>query len=204
MQIGLTRVIQLNAAANQEVCREITAGPRFRDGSGVAAWRRAARSLLAAVCLVTSGIRPAIAADGLVDKRAPEFVRTDLNHKRLDLKAYRGKVVLLNFWATWCGPCLVEMPRFVEWQKKYGARGLQVVGISMDDGPAPVRSLYGKLKLNYPVAMGDESLGELYGGILGLPVTFLIDTHGEIIAKYQGETDLNQVEMQVQSLLHNQ
>ena len=71
----------------------------------------------------------------------------------------------------------------------------------MDDAPEAVRRLYVKLKLNYPVAMGDESLGELYGGILGLPVTFLIDTHGEVIAKYQGETDLNKVEMQVQSLL---
>ena len=194
----------MNAAASQGVCRETAAGPRFRNGSGLAALRRTVRILLAALCLVTSGIRPAIAADGLVNKRAPEFVRADLNHRRLDLKAYRGKVVLLNFWATWCGPCLIEMPRFVEWQKKYGARGLQVVGMSMDDDPAAVRKLYEKLKLNYPVAMGDESLGELYGGILGLPVTFLIDPHGEVVAKYQGETDLNKVEMQVQSLLHNQ
>ena len=201
MQIGLTRVIQLNAAANQGICREIGVGPRFRNGSGFAVGRRAVRILLAALCLVASGLRPAIAADGLVNKRAPEFVRVDLDHKRLDLKAYRGKVVLLNFWATWCGPCQVEMPRFVEWQKRYGARGLQVVGISMDDAPEAVRRLYVKLRLNYPVAMGDESLGELYGGILGLPVTFLIDTHGEVIAKYQGETDLDKVEMQVQSLL---
>jgi cytochrome c biogenesis protein CcmG/thiol:disulfide interchange protein DsbE len=203
VQIGLTRVIQLNAAAERMVSRNIAAARLFRDIPGFVVRRRALRTLLAALCVVASGIRPAIAADGLVDKRAPEFVRTDLNHRRLDLKAYRGKVVLLSFWATWCGPCLVEMPRFVEWQKNYGPRGLQVVGISMDDGPAPVRNLYRRLKLNYPVAMGDESLGELYGGILGLPVTFLIDRHGEVIAKFQGETDLNTVEMQVQSLLHN-
>lgn len=198
---GLIRVIRLNTVADQGVSREIAVGPRVSHGSVFALRRRALRVLLAALCLVASGIRPTFAADGLVYKRAPEFVRTDLNHKKMDLKAYRGKVVLLNFWATWCAPCLLEMPKFVVWQTKYGPRGLQVVGISMDDDPAPVRSLYGKLKLNYPIAMGDESLGELYGGILGLPVTFLIDRHGEVRAKFQGETDLNNVEMQVQSLL---
>ncbi len=134
-------------------------------------------------------------------KMAPEFSRVDIGHKRLDLRAYRGKVVLLNFWATWCAPCQVEMPTFIAWQKGYGPRGMQIIGISMDDDPAPVRSLYGKLKLNYPIAMGDERLGELYGGVLGLPVTFLIDRHGEVREKYQGETDMKTIELQVQTLL---
>ena len=125
----------------------------------------------------------------------------DLGHKRLDLNAYRGKVVLLDFWATWCAPCLVEMPHFVEWQKTYGPRGLQIIGISLDDDPALVRSLYGKLKLNYPVAMGDVKLGDLYGGVLGLPVTYLIDRHGVIQAEFQGEADLGIIERQMQSLL---
>ncbi len=137
-------------------------------------------------------------------KRAPEFVLTDISHNKLDLQAYRGKVVLLNFWATWCGPCRVEMPRFIDWQTAYGPRGLQIIGISMDDDPSLVRSLYGKLKLNYPVAMGDESLGELYGGVLGLPVTFLIDSHGEVRAQYRGETDLKKLETQIKSLLPRQ
>lgn len=74
----------------------------------------------------------------------------------------------------------------------------------MDDDPSLVRSLYGKLKLNYPVAMGDESLGELYGGVLGLPVTFLIDSHGEVRAQYRGETDLKKLETQIKSLLPRQ
>ncbi len=93
------------------------------------------------------------------------------------------------------------MPSFVDWQKKYGPRGLQIIGISLDDDPALVRSLYGKLKLNYPVAMGDVKLGDLYGGVLGLPITFLINRHGVIRAEFQGETDLNKIEMQMQPLL---
>ena len=156
-----------------------------------------------AVCLAAGGTHDACAATSLVHKRAPEFVRTDLDRKRLDLNAYRGKVVLLNFWATWCAPCQVEMPHFMAWQQKYGPRGLQVIGISMDDDPALVRQAYRKLKLNYPVAMGDVKLGDLYGGVLGLPVTYLIDRHGEIQAEYQGETNLNKIERQMQSLLQS-
>jgi thiol-disulfide isomerase/thioredoxin len=132
---------------------------------------------------------------------APEFIRTDLKHRRLDLRAYRGKIVLLNFWATWCAPCLREMPRFVAWQTQYGPRGLQMIGISMDDDFSSARSLVNKLKLNYPVAMGDEKLGRLYGGVLGLPLTFLIDSQGKVQAQYQGETDLNSIEEQFKPLL---
>jgi peroxiredoxin len=93
------------------------------------------------------------------------------------------------------------MPTFVAWQNKYGPRGLQVIGVSMDDDPALVRAAYRKLRLNYPVTMGDVKLGDLYGGVLGLPITFLIDQHGEIRAEFQGETDLNKIETQLQSLL---
>ncbi len=93
------------------------------------------------------------------------------------------------------------MPSFVAWQKKYGPQGLQVIGISMDDDPALVRSINNKLKLNYPVAMGDVKLGDLYGGVLGLPITFLIDRHGVIQAEFQGEPDMNKIERQMQSLL---
>jgi peroxiredoxin len=86
------------------------------------------------------------------------------------------------------------MPHFVAWQTQYGAQGLQVIGISMDDDSSTVRNLFKKMKLNYPVAMGDEKLGRLYGGVFGLPLTFLIDRHGIIQAEYQGETDLNLIE----------
>jgi peroxiredoxin len=93
------------------------------------------------------------------------------------------------------------MPTFVQWQRDYGPRGLQVIGISMDDDPALARRMKAKLRLNYPVAMGDEKLGELYGGVLGLPLTYLIDRNGIIRAKFQGETDLKTMEQQLKALL---
>jgi thiol-disulfide isomerase/thioredoxin len=140
--------------------------------------------------------------DSLLHKEAPQFVRTDFQNQKLDLHALRGKVVLLDFWATWCASCLLEMPRFVAWQNKYGPRGLQIIGISMDDDPALARKIFIKMKLNYPVAMGDEKLGLLYGGIFGLPKTYLIDSEGKIQAEFQGETELNGIEEKFKALLH--
>jgi cytochrome c biogenesis protein CcmG, thiol:disulfide interchange protein DsbE len=132
---------------------------------------------------------------------APDFTRTDLAGKPLALRSYRGKLVLLNFWATWCGPCLTEIPRFAEWQKEYGAAGLQIVGVSMDDNAAPVKRAYDKYHLNYPVVMGDAELAERFGGVLGLPLSYLIDSNGRIVARYQGELNLNELESKITSLL---
>lgn len=137
----------------------------------------------------------------LVHKQAPEFIRTDLNGQQIDLKRYRGKVVLLNFWATWCAPCQIELPRFDAWQKKYGAHGLQVLAVSMDDGDAPVKRTVRRLHLGFPVVMGDAKLGDAYGGVLGLPITFLIDRNGVVVGKVKGETDLGKLELRVKAAL---
>jgi cytochrome c biogenesis protein CcmG/thiol:disulfide interchange protein DsbE len=153
------------------------------------------------VCFASAGFPVAIAADTLVNRKAPEFVRKDLNGTSIDLKSLRGKVVLLDFWATWCAPCLLEMPDFGAWQNRYGARGFQVIGISMDDEPAPVRRVVGKMKLNYPIAMGDARLGSRYGGVLGLPLTYLIDRNGVVRAQFQGETDVKTIEEQLKLIL---
>jgi len=138
---------------------------------------------------------------GILHRTAPEFVRADLAGRSIDLKSYRGKVVLLNFWATWCAPCQIELPKFDAWQKKYSAQGLQVLAVSMDDGDAPVRRTVRRLRLDFPIVMGDAKLGDEYGGVLGLPVTFLIDREGRVVAKLKGETDLAALESQVKQLL---
>ncbi len=132
---------------------------------------------------------------------APDFTLPQLDGQMLRLSTYRGKVVLLDFWATWCDPCREEIPHFVELQKKYGDRGLQIIGISMDDGPEPVRPFSQQFHMNYPVVMGTAKTGELYGGILGLPISFLIARDGRIHAKHIGATDAAVFEKEIKNLL---
>jgi thiol-disulfide isomerase/thioredoxin len=132
---------------------------------------------------------------------APALSLTDVEGKRLDLADYKGKVVVLDFWATWCGPCRVEIPGLMEMQTKYARQGFSVIGISMDDEPGPVVQFYKEFKMNYPVAVGNQRIGELYGGILGLPTTFLIGRDGRIYAKHTGAADPAAIEDEVQQLL---
>ena len=144
---------------------------------------------------------PAPAGQGPAPALAPDFSRQDLSGRTIRLSDYRGKVVLLNFWATWCAPCLAEIPLFSRWQTTYGDRGLQVLGVSMDDDAQAAEAAYRKYRLAYPVAMGDAVLGELYGGVLGLPLSYIIDPSGRIVARYQGETDLAGMERRIVALL---
>ena len=141
------------------------------------------------------------AAATLLNRPAPKFSRPDLHDTRIDLAQYRGKVVLLNFWATWCAPCRIEMPRFGQWQRQYGPEGLQVLGISMDDSSGAVRTVVQQMRLPYPIMMGDAKLGELYGGVLGLPVTFLIDRDGIVRQRFDGGAHLPAIEKTIRTLL---
>jgi cytochrome c biogenesis protein CcmG/thiol:disulfide interchange protein DsbE len=154
---------------------------------------------LAAV-LLAGALSGAAGAAGITGA-APDFSRADLRGNPVHLADYRGKVVLLNFWATWCGPCLDEMPVFARWQKQYGPQGLQVVGVSMDDDAAPVQRFLKKSPLDYPVVLGDTALAKLYGGVLGLPLTYLIDAQGKVEGRYLGGADLSAVETQIKRLL---
>lgn len=140
------------------------------------------------------------ASDGK-NPQAPAFTVTDISGQKLSLDEYRGKVVLLNFWATWCGPCREEIPSFVKLQEKYGPQGFQIIGISMDDSPAPVGPFYQQFHMNYPVAMGNAKLGALYGGIYGLPTNFLIGRDGRIYDDVPGEVDSARWEQEIQTLL---
>jgi|SRR5450631_160780 len=159
--------------------------------------------LVGALMIRHHGLTPAIAAPVRTSATAlaPEFSLTGLNGEQVSLSDYRGKVVLIDYWATWCAPCKIEIPRLVELQKKYANDGLQVIGISMDDGPEPVRGFVKDFGINYPVALGDVKVAEAYGGILGLPVAFLIDRKGHIYRKLVGDTEMQLVETDVQSLL---
>jgi cytochrome c biogenesis protein CcmG, thiol:disulfide interchange protein DsbE len=132
---------------------------------------------------------------------APDFSLADLSGRTFRLSDYRGKVVVLDFWATWCDPCKQEIPHFIEMQSKYASQGLQVLGVSMDDDEAPVRQFQQQFKMNYPVALGSPELADQYGGILGLPITFVIDRNGRIAARHVGATDVSVIKAEIQKLI---
>src|SRR5260221_5798731 len=116
------------------------------------------------------------------------FTLKDLQNRDVSLASLKGKVVLLDFWATWCGPCKIEIPWFIEFQKKYGPAGLQVVGVSVDDTQAKLKPYVAQMKMNYPVLQGldHDDMQEAYGPMFGIPVTVVISRDGKMCAKHVG------------------
>ena len=131
------------------------------------------------------------------------FTLKDVNGKDVALSAYKGKVILLDFWATWCGPCKIEIPWFVEFQKTYGARGLQVIGVSVDDTVEKLRPYVKDLKMNYPVLQGlhHDDIQNAYGPLWGIPVTAVISRNGRICVKHAGISSKDAFEKEIKSLL---
>lgn len=133
---------------------------------------------------------------------APEFKLAALDGKPLTLADAHGKVVLLNFWATWCQPCKIEMPWFVDMQKQYGPQGLQVLGVAMDDAsPEDIAKFAKTLGVNYPVLIGKESVGDEYGGVQFLPATFYIARDGKVVDKVFGLKGRGEIEDTIKKAL---
>jgi thiol-disulfide isomerase/thioredoxin len=123
----------------------------------------------------------------LIGNVAPDFELPALDGTKLKLSDLHGKAVLLNFWATYCGPCKIEMPWFVELQKQYGPEGFQIVGVAMDDASTEDIAKFAKeMGVNYPILLGQESVGQSYGGVSVLPTTFFLDRDGRLIAREFG------------------
>jgi peroxiredoxin len=121
------------------------------------------------------------------DQPAPDFALKDINGRTVHLSDFRGKVVVLNFWATWCPPCRKELPDFAELQAEYNGKGLQFIGIATDDdGLAKVKPFVESAKIPYPVLLPDPSIAAKYGEMNVIPVTFLIDRKGVLRAHYVG------------------
>jgi cytochrome c biogenesis protein CcmG/thiol:disulfide interchange protein DsbE len=118
---------------------------------------------------------------------AADFALKDRNGDLIKLSDYKGKVVLLNFWATWCGPCKVEIPWFVQFERIYHDRGFEVLGISVDDdGWNAVVPFVAERGVNYPIVLANERVSNLYGGVDSFPTTFLIDREGRIASTHHG------------------
>jgi peroxiredoxin len=135
-------------------------------------------------------------------KPAPDFTLKDVNGKTVHLSDYKGKVVLLDFFATWCGPCKIEIPWFMEMERKNKDRGFAVLGVAMDDeGWEVVKPFLADLGVNYRVVIGNDAIAGMYGGVDALPTTFLIDREGRIAAVHVGLASRKDFEDGIEQLL---
>ena len=142
---------------------------------------------------------------------APDFTVKDLDDKNVSLAQYKGKVVLVNFWATWCEPCRVEIPLLIQFQNKYSARGFTILGIAVDEEGKKVVQPYVEKErfdvngtptpMNYPIVIGDSSVADKFGGIIGYPTSFLISRDGRIVQRILGPVNEIELSKKIEGLL---
>ena len=152
-----------------------------------------------------------VKADATVGTPAPDVILKDLDGKDVPLSSYKGKVVLVNFWATWCEPCQIEIPWLIEMQQKYSDKGFTILGVDVDDeGKAAVAPFVAKERfnvngqkfpMNYPILLGNDAVADKFGGLLGFPTSFLISRDGKIITKFQGLKSEDELTKAIESQL---
>lgn len=151
----------------------------------------------------SSSVRAAVKAEK-DRKQAPEFALKDAQGRVAKLSDYKGKVLLVNFWATWCGPCKIEIPWFADFEQRFKDKGFAVIGISMDDdGWESVKPYIEEKKMNYRVVIGTEETADIYGGVSSLPTTYLIDRQGKIASVHVGLVSKSVYQNEIEHLLAN-
>ncbi len=186
--------------------------------AGWANWeyrKQAAERLMASAAqgeLVAATAGDPSQASPLVGKPAPEFALEDLNGKKVSLSAYKGKAVLINFWATWCGPCKLETPWIVDLRNQYAPKGFEVLGISTDDiDRSDTKAFTGEKKeiaafvqqmhMPYPVLIDGDQLSHPYGGLDAMPTSFYVDRNGKVVAAQMGITSKDDMEANIRKAL---
>ncbi len=152
-----------------------------------------------------------VQADATLGTLAPSVTFKDLDGKNVPLSQYRGKVVLVNFWATWCEPCRVEIPWLIEMQQKYSAKGFTVLGVDVDDEGRDVIAAFvknerfnvngEKAQMNYPILIGNDAIADKFGGLFGYPTSFLISRDGKEVKKVQGLISYDEIAKAIESQL---
>jgi len=139
---------------------------------------------------------------GAKGSEAPDFELADLQGKPVRLSELRGRAVLLNFWATWCAPCKIEIPWFVDLQKQYGPQGLQIVGVAVDvDNKDDVAKFAREMGINYPVLLGNDRVSAQYGGVEALPTSYYIGRDGKVVTRVFGLVSHSEVEANIKAAL---
>ena len=168
-------------------------------------WKLYVAAMVAALMLPSCSAPPKPASRLKAEssrKPAPNFSLKDADGRLVQLSDFRGKVVLLNFWATWCDPCRIEIPWFVEFERQHKGQGFAVVGVSMDeDGWQAIKPFVSEAGINYRVLLGNDTVSDLYGGIDSLPTSFVIDREGRIAAVHIGLVSKSRYENDLQQLL---
>ncbi|MFU8859704.1 MAG: TlpA family protein disulfide reductase [Cyclonatronaceae bacterium] len=144
------------------------------------------------------------AVRSIIQKSVPDYSFTTMEGESLNISDYEGQVVLLNFWATWCAPCIREIPELVSLKEKYEEEGFEIIGISLDEeGFTVVKSFFEQynFKINYPIVHDDFTYAEMTGGIFAYPTTYIIDRNGAVVSRRIGEVTLEELEPEIIKIL---